>query len=135
VEIKIKLQHLVRRAGPALRKIATGKFKGKLQLQLTRLLRETQRELDIWQETHDKIIRNYGFKNDKDQDAVPADKNADFDAQIGEILAVDVTLQAAPLSMTEMVEYDLEPLLLCDLGPLLCDDEAREDNADKTEST
>ncbi len=121
--IKINLGELISKAGPSLVKIASNKFRGKIQLKMVRLLSAVRIEERLWNERRDKMIEEYKTEGDDGFPVIPDDKKAEFNKKVEEAFKDEVELSSDPLQMSDLTDYALEPLLLVAIGEMLVDDE------------
>lgn len=134
MSIKMTLNELIKEASPALKKLSETKFRGKVRLRITRLLSAVMAEEKIWDATRIALIAEYKYRGPTGESMVPQDCLADFVPKIDEVLSQPVELNIGPLKLSLLENYDIEPMILVEMGPLIVDDIKDEDDAPETDS-
>lgn len=107
---KLKTKDLVNNVA-ALKVLAETKFPVKISYQISRLLREVDAELAIFEKGRNKLVIEFGAKNEEtDETRVTPENIAKFTEEYSKLEDIDVELQfAEKIKIEDLGTIDIEP--------------------------
>ena len=124
--IKVKISELIDSIS-TLQKLAQKDFKAKLAWSIARLLKAAETEIQSFNETRMDLIRKYGEKDDngelitdeKGNCTLVKDKVQDFNAELNELLASEIEINANPINIEMLEDLDFTPADMSVLEPFV----------------
>lgn len=124
--IKVKISELIDSIS-TLQKLAQKDFKAKLAWSIARLLKAAEAEIQSFNETRMDLIRKYGEKDDngelitdeKGNCTLVKDKVQDFNAELNELLASEIEINANPINIEMLEDLDFTPADMSVLEPFV----------------
>lgn len=124
--IKVKISALIDSIS-TLQKLAQKDFKAKLAWSIARLLKAAEAEIQSFNETRMDLIRKYGEKDDngelitdeKGNCTLIKDKVQDFNAELNELLASEIEINANPINIEMLEDLDFTPADMSVLEPFV----------------
>lgn len=124
--ISVKISSLLN-STETLQKLANMKLKAKLSWQVSRLLKEAEKEIQEFNEARLALINKYGEK-DENGELVTDEKNnckidnkfvKEFGSELEELVGAEVELNASKIDMNKLEELDFTPSEMIDLEPFI----------------
>lgn len=107
-------------------KISKISFSGRSAFVIARLIREINREYDIFEETRTQLVNKYANKDENGELIVndgmvkiPANKMNDYHKEVNEILKTQLTIAAEPLAFEWLENIELTPEEALALEPFI----------------
>lgn len=124
--IKVKISELIDSIS-TLQKLAQKDFKAKLAWSIARLLKAAEAEIQSFNDTRMDLIRKYGEKDDngelitdeKGNCTLVKDKVQDFNAELNELLASEIEINANPINIEMLEDLDFTPADMSVLEPFV----------------
>lgn len=124
--IKVKISELIDSIS-TLQKLAQKDFKAKLAWSIARLLKAAEAEIQSFNDTRMDLIRKYGEKDDngelitdeKGNCTLIKDKVQDFNAELNELLASEIEINANPINIEMLEDLDFTPADMSVLEPFV----------------
>jgi hypothetical protein len=124
--IKVKISELIDSIS-TLQKLAQKDFKAKLAWSIARLLKAAEAEIQSFNDTRMDLIRKYGEKDDngelitdeKGNCTLVKDKVQDFNAELNELLASEIEINANPINIEMLEDLDFTPAEMSVLEPFV----------------
>jgi hypothetical protein len=124
--IKVKISELIDSIS-TLQKLAQKDFKAKLAWSIARLLKAAEAEIQSFNDTRMDLIRKYGEKDDngelitdeKGNCTLIKDKVQDFNAELNELLASEIEINANPINIEMLEDLDFTPAEMSVLEPFV----------------
>ena len=104
---------------PIMRKIANKTMDGKTALRIARLLRELDKESQVFQETRTRLLQMYGEVVQDNQIRIPNEKMMQFNKEMQEALNVEIEVNAEPLSEEFVEKMEITPTEVSVLMPFI----------------
>lgn len=124
--ISVKISSLLN-STETLQKLANMKLKAKLSWQVSRILKEAEKEIQEFNEARLALINKYGEK-DENGELVTDEKNnckidnqfvKEFGSELEELVGAEVELNASKIDMNKLEELDFTPSEMIDLEPFI----------------
>lgn len=124
--ISVKISSLLN-STETLQKLANMKLKAKLSWQVSRLLKEAEREIQEFNEARLALINKYGEKDENGELVTDEKSNCkidnefvkEFSNELEELVSAEVELNASKIDINKLEELDFTPSEMIDLEPFI----------------
>lgn len=114
--IEVTLSELIDSAS-VMRELANKPMKTKVAFQTARLIREIEKEYNLFQESRNKLITQYGAKDESGNLKIDENNNysiepthiIDFNKELNEMLNQTLSLNVEPIKLDDLGETDFTP--------------------------
>lgn len=124
--IKIKMSDLLN-ATETLQKLSQKELKARLALQISRLLKEGEREIQNFNEVRTNLINKYGEKDENGELVTDEDKNCKilndqieiFSKELNELVGMEIEINANKINIADLENMDFTPADMAVLEPFM----------------
>ena len=128
--INLKMNDLLN-ATETLQKLSQKELKAKLALQISRILKEGEREIQNFNEVRTNLINKYGEKDsegqlvtdENDNCKIPNDQVDNFSKELNELVNMDIEINANKVKLDDLENIDFTPADMFALEPFIEMDE------------
>ena len=124
--IKIKMSDLLN-ATETLQKLSQKELKARLALQISRLLKEGEREIQNFNEVRTNLINKYGEKDEKGELVTDENKNCKilndqieiFSKELNELVDMEIEINANKIKIADLENMNFTPTDMAVLEPFM----------------
>lgn len=124
--IKIKMSDLLN-ATETLQKLSQKELKARLALQISRLLKEGEREIQNFNEVRTNLINKYGEKDENGELVTDENKNCKilndqieiFSKELNELVDMEIEINANKIKIADLENMDFTPADMAVLEPFM----------------